>query len=164
MSKQIQLSKGKFATVDEEDFEYLNQWKWYVNSDGYAVRSERFKTESGRISTRTIRMHRVIAQAPPTYEVDHKFGDRLDNRKQNLRICTQSENCMNKTLSSKNSSGFKGIMWHKRNLRWIARIKVNGKLIHLGSFTCKIQAAKAYNEAAINHFGNFANLNEIPAQ
>lgn len=164
MSKQIQLSKGKYAIVDDEDFEYLNQWKWYVNSSGYAVRSENFKTESGKISARTIRMHRVVMRAPQTHEVDHRFGNRLDNRKANLRVCTRSENNMNKPLLPKNSTGFKGVMWHKRNLRWVSRIKVNGKLIHLGSFTCKIQAAKIYNEAALKYHGEFAHLNQIPEQ
>jgi hypothetical protein len=162
MSKQIQLSKGKFAIVDDEDFEYLNQWKWYVNSNGYAVRSENFKTESGVISSRTIRMHRVIMQAPSTHEVDHRFGNRLDNRKASLRVCTRSENNMNKPLLLRNSTGLKGVIAHKASGKWVAQIKSNKTTYYLGFFEDKYEAAKAYNEAALKYHGEFANLNQIP--
>lgn len=161
MSKQIQLSKGKYTIVDDEDFEYLNQWKWCVNSAGYAVRTVNFKTSSGKKTTTTIRMHRVILKPLPGMQVDHIDNDKLNNQKSNLRECTNEENGRNKGLPNTNSSGFKGV--EKRNRRWRAAIKVSQRKIHLGFFSCPIEAARAYNAAALKYHGEFAKLNEIPA-
>jgi HNH endonuclease len=164
MSKQIQLSQGVFTVIDDEDFEYLNQWKWRINNYGYAVRNQNIKSPSGKKTSRIIRMHRVILNPDSNLQVDHINNDKLDNRKINLRQCTNQENGRNRPKPITNTSGFKGIEWLERNKKWRARIGVNKVLIHIGLFSCKIEAAKAYNNAALKYHGQFANLNEIPAQ
>jgi len=93
--------------------------------------------------------------------IDHKNRDRSDNRILNLRECTQLQNQKNRGLTIVNKSGYKGVSWHKSKNRWRAGITVDGESIHLGSFTCKHEAAKAYNEAALKYHGEFAYLNVI---
>lgn len=93
MSKQILLTQDKFAIVDDEDFEYLNQWKWKLSTNGYAIRCpSNGKTEDGRYKYTTIRMHRVIMKPSFGFETDHINFDRLDNRRSNLRNVTKDEN------------------------------------------------------------------------
>lgn len=95
-------------------------------------------------------------------EVDHKDRDIHNCLDSNLRKCTPSQNKANRRLFSSNKSGYRGVGWHSRDEVWAAKITVNGKPKHLGYFDDIHQAAKAYNEAAIKFFGEFANLNEIP--
>jgi hypothetical protein len=147
--KQIPLTQGKFAIVDDEDFDWLNKWKWCVNNENVVHRKSNYKI---------ITMHKLIMNPPKGMQVDHKSGNRLDNRRSNLRICTGSQNCMNRNYKS-NSSGYKGVRkWYRR---WQSRIEINGKKINLGMFSTPIKAAKAYNEAAIKYHGEFAKLNQI---
>ena len=158
--KEIQLTQGKVALVDDEDFEYLNQWKWYAhNHHGkfYATRSIRINGKK-----KTVRMHRVIVNnTNPKMHTDHQNGDSLDNRRMNLRICTASENCRNTKKYIHNTSGYKGVTWNKAVKKWVARIELNKKRNHLGYFIDIKDAAHAYNEAAIKFHGAFAKLNEI---
>lgn len=165
--KQIQLTQGKVALVDDDLFEYLNQWKWYAQKRGksyyYATRSENFKTPDGKYSCKTISMHRVITGAiDPKLHVDHINHCTLDNQRANLRVCTASENNKNVTSHKGSTSKYLGVCWYGRCKRWITNISVNGKLKHLGYFTDEIQAAEKYNEAALKFHGAFANLNVIP--
>ncbi len=155
--KQIPLSQGKFALVDDEDFETVNRWKWFycVTKGGkpYVVRGS-----SPRY------LHRVIMDAQPGERIDHISGDTLDNRRSNLRRCTQSQNVANSRLSKDNIHGFKGITYsndHGRRRRWHARITHNYKKIYLGRFETKEEAAKAYNAKALELFGPFARLNDL---
>ncbi|MDQ0154944.1 HNH endonuclease [Robertmurraya andreesenii] len=154
--KEIPLSKGRVALVDDDMFDYLNQWSWFYHKNGYAMRSYR---KDGRYMKD--RMHRLVLNAPKGYDVDHINGNKLDNRKCNLRIATRSQNNYNKTTQSNSSSGFKGVSWSKQRNKWRARIHVNKKEIHLGFFEYAIDAALAYNEAAIKVHGEFARLNEL---
>jgi hypothetical protein len=154
--KEIPLSKGKVAIVDDEMFEYLNQWSWYCQKSGYAARS--YRKDGG---FKHDRMHRVIINAAKGDIVDHINGDKLDNRKENLRLATPSQNNYNRGLASNSTSGFKGVTWNKKTNKWIARIYVDRKGIHLGSFEYKVDAALAYNEAAFKYHGEFANYNQI---
>ncbi len=94
-------------------------------------------------------------------DVDHINGNRLDNRKCNLRLATRSQNLQNSRKRTGCSSRFKGVNWLGQNKRWRARIKVFGKEIALGCFISELEAAEAYNKAAKEHFGDFAKLNEI---
>jgi hypothetical protein len=151
MSKIIPLTRGKETIVDDEDFEWLSQWKWiYLNSgDGYAVRYSGGKS---------ILMHREIMKADDGTEVDHRFGNTLINQKYNLRICTHKDNMHNRKISKDNTSGFKGVSL-RQSSRWYAHIRVNGKTRHLGSYLNKINAAHAYDEAAKKYFGEFARTN-----
>lgn len=163
MSKKIPLSQGKFAIVDDEDYEYLNQWKWSIVSDSinqYAIRRLSTSIDKKR---RTIRMHRLVLDViDKKLVVDHINGNTLDNRKSNLRVCTQLENNKNvNKIKSNNKTGYKGVLWHKRDRIYEAFIGLNGKRIYLGRFHDIIEAVKAYNEAALKYHGEFARLNII---
>lgn len=148
--KLITLTKGKVAMVDDEDFEMLSQWKWCFG-DGYAARSIRVG-----LNQKHVKMHRVIANTPKGMHTDHINGDGLDNRKENLRICTNAENLRNQGKQSNNTSGFKRVGWDKRNRKWAAYIRLNYKKIHLGLFPTPELAHAAYCEAAIKYHGEFA--------
>lgn len=172
--KQIPLTQGKFALVDDEDYEFLMQWKWQAHNDlpkkyrgneidrWYVWRSQWNKqTKQQDI----IRMHRLIMSAPKDKIVDHIDGNGLNNVRTNLRLCTQAENNRNrrKFVCSSNRSKFKGVTFEKRSNRspWKARIKVNGKDLYLGHFASQSDAARAYNIAAMKYHGIYANLNII---
>lgn len=160
MSKHIPLSQGRFAIVDDEDYEMLSSiGKWSLNA-GYAARTQRSKETDGK--QKFISMHRLILNAPKEYIVDHINGNKLDNRKSNLRLCTDSQNLKNQGKRKANTSGYKGVFWHIRQNRWIAKLYSNKKCIYLGMYDCPIEAAKAYNAGALKHHGEFANLNQIP--
>jgi hypothetical protein len=150
--KKISLTQDKFVLVDNEDFEWLIRWKWKDNGIGYAVTY---------IDGKTIRMHRMIVNATTGKEVDHINGNRLDNRKINLRECTKSQNHMNNFLQKNNTTGYKGVSLFKRVNKYRAYIKKDNKEIHLGYFNNPKDAAVAYNEAAKEYFGEFARLNII---
>lgn len=150
MVKEVVLSKGKVALVDDEDFEMLMQSNWCVN-DGYA-----FNSHLGR-------MHRFLLSAPDELMVDHRNGDRLDNRRSNLRPCTNSQNQANRR-TARGGSAFKGVTWQKRPSgrgMWKAVLVVNGVAMYLGTFRTDLEAAAAYNDAALKHFGEFAHLNDL---
>jgi len=148
--KEIKLTQGFVTQVDDEDYEYLNQWKWCTQKDRnnyYAVRSIKKKLK---------KMSRIIINAPDGMQVDHIDHNGLNNQKYNLRICTNSQNCMNRRPYGK--SKYLGVVIDKgKYIR--ARIKVNGKLINLGTFETEENAAKIRDEASIKYFGEFANLN-----
>jgi hypothetical protein len=151
--KTIKLTLGKVAIVDNDDFDKLNQWKWNC-VNGYAAR-----LVSRKLGKRVmIYMHREILGTPDGMECDHINSNRLDNRKQNLRICNRSQNQANRSKSSNNTSGYKGVNWHKVNQKWRAKIKINGRSKYLGCFTDIEDAAKAYEKAAIEYFGEFARV------
>jgi hypothetical protein len=162
--KQIKLTHNKFAIVDDECFEYLNQFKWQcrVSRGGgeYATRSVRIGKKVTRVS-----MHRVIMGIDGLdyrkIQVDHINNNTLDNRKENLRLVTPSQNQMNKKKANiKNStSKYKGVS--KKNNKWIAKIKKNGKIYHLGSFHNEDEAADVYNRKANELFGEYALLNNL---
>lgn len=148
--KEIKASRGAIFLVDDEDFEYLNQFSWTLNSCNYA----------GRYSDgRFITMHRLIMGNPKGKQVDHIDGNRFNNQRSNLRICTQSQNCMNRKATTKGSSGFRGV--HKTKYSYQARIEVSGKKMNLGHFKEPMEAAIAYNKAAVKYHGEFAVLNDI---
>jgi hypothetical protein len=155
--KEIQLTQGKVALVDDEDFEYLNQWRWYLlksHTNYYAIRTS-------RPENKLIQLHRVVIKAKQGEIVDHVNGNKLDNRKINLRICTMAQNCQNRKISKLNKSGYNGVSWCIRSKKWVAQIQCENKKIHIGYFINPIDAAKAFNEAAIKFHGEFAKLNEI---
>lgn len=158
--KEIQLTQGKVALVDDEDFKYLNQWKWYVNNlcgKFYAVRNH---WENKKFVGQLL-MHRFIMNPSKGLVVDHYNGNTLDNRKCNLRVCTYSQNRMNSVKTIYNKSGYKGVHWHKLGKKWVAKIELNKTKHYLGLFYDIKEAAKAYNDAAIKFYGEFAKLNKI---
>jgi hypothetical protein len=157
--KEINLSRGKITIVDDADFDYLNQWRWKLSSTGYAVRAYMVNGKTTRV-----RMHRLITNADKTKEVDHINGNSLDNRRSNLRTCSHAENNQNKGKQSNNTSGYKGVMWDKGTGRWRAKIAKDGKDIHVGRFDDLVEAAKAYDMAALEVHGEFASLNFPPQE
>ena len=161
MSRIINLTKNMVTIVDEEDYEWLNQYKWCIGKGSgnkcYAVRRNK------NLKPNKVRMHREIMnlQHANNLEVDHINGDTLDNRKSNLRICTHKDNTRNKKIQSNNTSGFNGVSFTGRENKWRSYIVIDQKQKSLGYFNSKEEAAKAYNEAAKKYFGEFAKLNTI---
>jgi len=154
MAKEIPLTQGKVAIVDDEDFERLSQYKWCYATVGYAVR---FEQVNGK--RRGVFMHRQIMQPPKDLEVDHINGDKLDNRRSNLRIVTRQQNRFNERPRKGTSSKYKGVSWYKQTRRWEAYIKINGKKKRIGYFNDEIEAALAYDRAARELFGEYAKTN-----
>lgn len=157
MTKKIPLTQGKFALVDDEDYEWLSRWKWCAAKGGstfYATRSP------GKRNT-TITMHRLIMGVSIKQLIDHINGNGLDNRRRNLRPATKAQNMMNRGPQRGNKSGYKGVHLDVASGKWIAIIKYDGRNKALGRFNTKEQAAQAYNEAAAENFGPFAWLNPI---
>lgn len=163
MAEEIPLSRGRVAIVDDADFGWLNQWKWFVSgsdaSNWYAARKT--VVNGKRVN---LRMHRVILDAPAGTEVDHVSRDTLDNRRANLRLCTHAQNCQNRRrIAGSHSSVFHGVSWHKTNRKWVAQIQINGRRKNLGYYLSEAEAALAYNEVAQKHYGEFAVLNRMEA-
>lgn len=156
MMKTITLTQNKVALVDDSDYELLNAVKWYaalIGNTWYARRNlpRAVKTQ------RNISMHQVLV--PGVSDVDHINGNGLDNRRDNLRAATTAQNLANSRKRAGCASQFKGVYWHKQNLNWQAQIKKNNKGFHLGSFALEKDAAMAYDTAAREYFGEFANTN-----
>jgi hypothetical protein len=151
MSRVILLTKGLAAIVDDEGYADLSQYRWYAGGNGYARRDKR-DHEPG---VRSILMHRAIMLPGPGFVVDHINGDGLDNRRSNLRVCTFAENMANQSRHRDSVSRFKGVCWCKRDSRWKALICGQ----HLGRFDTEEEAARAYDRAALERFGEFARLN-----
>ncbi len=151
--KKIKLTKNKYTIVDDEDYEYLNQFNWYLHIAGYAVRSSKNKK---------ILMHReIMLLTDPKILTDHKNRNKLDNRKNNLRVCNKKDNAGNSKKIKNTSSIYKGVHWSNKEQRWVAIIHKNNKPKFLGQFKLEKDAARVYNKAAKEYFKEFANLNKI---
>jgi hypothetical protein len=155
--KELVISDGTSVMVDDDDYEKLSKWKWSANGNGYAVRNERYEPKKYRKQY----LHRAIVNAQPGEYVDHINGDTLDNRKENLRICTNAENSRNSRKKQVGISKYKGVTKDKRVDKWVAQIMINRKNINLGSFKSEVDAAITYNTAAVKYHGEFAQLNDI---
>jgi hypothetical protein len=152
--KRIPLTQGEYALVDDEDYErVVAEGSWFVH------RGRNSKTLYAYRSNPHTQMHRFILQAPVDIEVDHADLNGLNNQRSNLRLATKSDSQRNKGISSNNTSGFKGVSWHRHTSKWRATIKVDDHQIQLGGFTDPMDAAKAYDRAAIEYHGEFAVTN-----
>lgn len=159
--KLIPLTQGYFVKVDDDDFDFLSQWKWHVHMDkklGGTFYAKR-KIWENKVS-KDIRMHRVITNAPKELDVDHMDGDGLNNQKSNLRVCTKSENQRNQRPQKGTSSQYKGVQ--KSGKKWEAKIHVDNKVAWYKSFENEIEAAIARDKKAIELHGTFARLNFPP--
>lgn len=156
--KTIPLTKGKVALVSDCDYEYLSQFNWYFSGEkGYAAR----KTSRVNGKQSTISMHAQIMDTPKGMQTDHINSNKLDNRRENLRVCTQSQNMGNTKKREGNKSGYKGVYWNKAQRKFKAQIKIEDVCIYLGSYDDPVDAAISYNVAAKEHYGEFAFLNII---
>lgn len=157
MAREIALTRGYVALVDDEDFDWLSRWKWIVHTHprGYdtALRCVPAAEGGGQV-----KMHRAILGARPGLVVDHINGNTLDNRRCNLRLCTHAENMRNRRPHKNNAVGFKGVNLHA-NGSYVARIRADGRNVRLGTFACPVEAARAYDAAARRFHGEFARLN-----
>lgn len=152
MGKVIELSNNKKAVVDREDYSLIKDYHWYYDH-GY-VRSSSFQKKTY--------LHRLLLDAKHGQQVDHINGNPLDNRKRNLRVCSDLQNKWNTGVRRKNNkSGFKGVSWHKPHQLWRATIVVDKKQISLGYYKEAKLAAVAYDSAAVKYFGEFANINGV---
>lgn len=159
--KEIKLTQGKVALVDDEDYEWMNQWKWYAaKGKGNSFYAQRIasKINGKRI---TVLMHRLIMKDCAGLTIDHIDGNGLNCQKYNLRKCTQRENSRNRGACKNSTSRFVGVGWHKHKKKWTAQINPNGICISIGTFSKEEDAAIAYNEYAKKYFGEFARLNII---
>lgn len=155
---RIPLSRGLFAIVDKEDEGWLSQWKWSANArrGGRGFNACRRVYKDGGQSL--VYMHRVITECPDGLEVDHINGDPLDNRRENLRVCTHKTNTHG-YLPPVGRSRYRGVSWHKSWKRWIVRIVVGKERLPLGGFTSQEEAARAFDRAVIKHRDSLAFTN-----
>jgi hypothetical protein len=151
---EIKLSNGPVSLIDDDDFKKVQDYKWFINDNGYVRGYKNWREKY-------VYLHRLILDASSMQQVDHINGNRLDNRKENLRITSQQQNTFNAGLRSNNKSGYKGVRLRKDTKRWSASITHNYKEISLGCFDTKEEAAEAYNRKALELFGEYARLNKI---
>lgn len=158
--KEIPLTKGKTALVDDEDYELLSKRKWQAHKGNRSNNwyARRITSKNGRILT--IIMHRLIMNAPDEMVVDHIDHNGLNNQKANLRLCTKAQNFCNRTKNYNNTSGYKGVS-RVRGRKWVAYIGRVSEGHHLGTFEDAKTAAMAYNQAAIKKYGEYAFLNPV---
>ena len=156
--REIPLTQGKVALVDAEDFERLNQFKWYAHKSRKMFYAER-NSLSINGKWKTIKMHRILLPSDDKMKIDHHNGDGLDNRKENLRICTNQQNSSNRRHPHKNNKlGIKGVSWRKDQKKFQSAIQVNGENIHLGYFNVLGDADSAYRKAEEKYFKEFARV------
>lgn len=154
--KEIPLTRGYVVLVDDEDYEVVSKWNWYVNlsKNGricYANRQYRYQGKQVMVA-----MHRQIMNAPKGRHVDHVDGDGLNNQKINLRFCSHRQNCSNQR-KPEGRKGYKGV--YKKGRKWTVGLTHKGAFHYLGLYTCRQAAAREYDKLAKLLFGKFANLN-----
>jgi hypothetical protein len=151
----IKLTCGAIAVIDEEDAGLVSGFTWRTNHNGYATAYG----GGGRANKSHVFMHRLIAKPPPGKVIDHIDGNALNNRRSNLRVCTQAENCRNTKRRPGGHSALKGVtrFTTKRLKKWYWKAYIAGK--HIGYFDTEVEAARAYDEKARILFGQFARLN-----
>jgi hypothetical protein len=149
--REIPLTHGEVALVDDEDFEWLSKFSWRVVDDP--------RNNTLYAAASPITMHRIIlgSDGAEASLVDHENGNGLDNRRENLRMATASQNQGNRRLNRNSTSGYKGVS--RRNGRWTARIKMKGRSTYLGTWDTPEEAAEAYDSKAREYFGEFAHVN-----
>lgn len=156
--KEIKLKKGGIALVDDEDFEMLNQYQWYAIKTQKNIYAVRCIYDKETESVRHLRMHRIIMGVTDRWDlIDHIDQNPLNNQKYNLRIATQRQNLLNSKKFNK--TGYKGVNYKKDIGKFVAKIQAEGRVIYLGSYITAIEAAKAYDKAALKYFKEFACIN-----
>lgn len=156
----IFLTRGKVAFVDQEDFKRVNQYNWYYNTNGYAYR--RIYLGGGRKNEKAkhLSMHRFVLgeDSSIALDIDHINGNRLDNRRMNLRFASRSQNNANMKLRKDNSSGHKGVYWQSRINKYQVTMRINGKTSHLGYYEHFEVACNVYEDKARQLYGEFVRI------
>lgn len=145
------LNGAKFQ-IDKDDYEKVSRYRWHETASGY------FMGQIGR--NHRIFLHRLVMPVEEGYRVDHRDLNKANCRKANLRICTSTENNRNTPLQENNQCGFKGVYWASDRSKWRAEITVDRNHIHLGSFDTAEEAARAYDSASVEYFGDYARTND----
>jgi len=159
MAIEIRLTQNKVAIIDNEDYLLISKYKWqaqFQRGIWYAI-----ATYSKNNRSTTIRMHRLIMNIESGVQIDHRDGDGLNNCRNNLRICTISQNRANSEKRTPASSKYKGVRFDKKSKKWMVRISCNNIRKYLGSYKTEDEAAMIYNEQAKLLFGEFAKLNQV---
>lgn len=151
---KIKVGKNYICEIDDEDFEKVKNINWRVIKSSNSDKPYAYHPDYGM-------MHRFIMDTPANLQCDHKNLDTLNNKKENLRNCTISQNLMNRPKYIGKSSQFKGVSWYPNQKKWRARINLEGRTILLGYFESELDAAKAYNEKAFELYGEFAVMNYV---
>jgi hypothetical protein len=160
--REILLTQGQVALVHENVYEWVSQFKWYASwsSDTQSFYAMRDPSKGQHLPMQTAVYAEFVGPVQAGYTVDHIDGDTLNNdHTSNLRLATASQQVQNRGLQANNTSGFKGVVWHSHAQKWWARIKIHGRVISLRYYTEAADAARAYDVAALEHFGEFARLN-----
>lgn len=159
---EIPITKGCHALIDDEDLNKISPFHWSYHGDGYAARGYH---ENGKLVI--LKMHQaILGKQADGFVIDHINGNKLDNRRCNLRVVTQQQNTFNMKkriapIRGENPSRFKGVVWRNDRKKWRSCITFNGKRYYLGLYDTEQEAALAYNIAAKRFFGEYARLNEI---
>jgi hypothetical protein len=156
--KEIQLTNGGVTLVDNEDFNELKKYKWFAHRE----KSTTYVWRHLNGSRKMVKIHRQILNAmDSSIKIDHIDGNGLNNQRNNIRLCNDQQNSMNTKIRRDNSSGYKGVSYHAKNKKWRATINFNRRQISIGCYGNKEDAAVAYNQKAIELFGEFARPNVI---
>lgn len=154
--KKIKLTQGKYALIDDEEYEKVKNFSWYAAK----MRNGRYYVQCSKNSShKALKLHRVIMNCNNSkIKIDHINRNPLDNRKNNLRFCTNSQNGQNVNKSKRNTSGFKGVYFRSDRNKWRSYITVDKKIIYLGLFNSKKEASIAYNNATLKYHKEFSYL------
>lgn len=158
--KTIRLTRNKFALVDDQDFNWLNEFNWYAHK-GKSPGLWYVSRGVNKPKRTTISMHRLILDVPQGVDIDHIDRNGLNNQRNNLRVATKIQNAGNQRKIVGASSRYKGVTWHKRDNRWQAQLQTKKRMLFLGTFTIEQEAALAYDEAAMKYFGAYAYTNKM---
>ena len=151
--KEIKLiNPDEVTVVDDCDYAEISKYRWLLTPQGYA-------RNSNRIEGKRQLLHRIILKTPQNLQTDHINCDKLDNRRENLRIATHSQNSANGMNCRGGTSQYKGVYWDKEKRKWCATIRINNKQKYIGRYKSEEQAARAYDITASKYFGKYARLN-----